>query len=78
MGIEVTTYGLCVDWRGINATIVPDLDKLRKASTGIVSELIDGVQDGGVRDRRLTDNMSFGVSSVRVILPAQFKLVSFN
>lgn len=47
MGNNVTTYSLCVDWRDVEATIVIDLDKLKKVSACTVSKLIDGVHDGG-------------------------------
>ena len=64
--------------RGFDATVVPYLDKLKKSSRFTISKLIDRVHDRGVRDRQLTDGVSFEVSSVRVKFPAQFKLVSFN
>ena len=41
--------GPCVEQKGIDDTIVPYLDKLRKVPTCTFSELINGVHDGGVR-----------------------------
>ena len=74
--IDATSYAPCVDQRGVDDTIISHLDNLRKPLTCTVSELTYEVQDrGGGAVRRLTDGLSFKVSSVRVEFPAQIKLI---
>ena len=67
-----------VDKRGVDATVFPYLDMIRKSLACTVSKLIDGVQEKRGRVRRFTDCPSFGVSSVRVNFSSLFKLVSLN
>ena len=55
-----------MDRRGVNATVVPHLDKLEEALACKVSDQDSGVQDGGGVVRRLIDRPSIEVSSVRV------------
>ena len=54
-------YGLYVNWRGINATVVPHLANSRKPLFCTVSEIIDKFKYGGVRDCPLTDGTSIEV-----------------
>ena len=75
---RVAGYSLCIDRRGVDATLIPHLANAWKTLAFKISELIDRVQDGGVRDRRLTDDPSIGVFSVRIEFSDLFKLVSFN
>ena len=55
-----------MDRRGVDATVVPHLDNWRKNLAYTVSDQDDGVHDKRGVVRRLTDDPSIGISSVRV------------
>ena len=51
---------------GVEATVIPHIEKLEESLTYKVSDLDDGVKDGWWVVRRLIDGQSIGVLSVRV------------
>ena len=75
MELRGAGYCQCVDQWGINTTVVPHLANEWKLLTSTVSKLINGVQEGGVRDHYLIYVLSNGVSYVRVKFSYLFKFI---
>ena len=59
-------YGPYVDRRSVDATVVPQLDKLDEALACKVTDRDDAVKDGGGVVHRLTCGPLIGVSYVKV------------
>ena len=63
--IDTANNGLCVDWRGVDATFIPQLDNMGSTSLALVSNQEDGHATEG--NQPLTHRQPVdGVPSVRV------------